>query len=136
MASDKVLRIGNDVYETLPDVVTYSSRWLVEMWERVGRPDSPLTDSGEKMMRVIIAVWEELYPKEAKKWYEERKNYQNSELPITEQIHKRTGRSLASYPYQVFMMMKVIFPNFKPGKRENCIKLVKKFPMLRMANRI
>lgn len=136
MPSDRVIKIKGEEYETVPEVASLTSLWLVEMWERLGRPDTPLSDAGGRMMNVIITVWEELYPDEAKKWTEERKDYKKAEMSPREQVRKHTGRSLASYPYPIFLMMSKLFPNFKPGNRENCIKLVRKFPMFQMANKV
>ena len=130
------MKIGDEEFEELPAIVTFTSKYMVDIWDKLGRPDSPLTDAGAKMMNVMIIAWEELYPEDAKKWYEERKSYKNSELSINEQVHKRTGRSLASYPYQIFMMMKTLFPKFKPGDRVQCMKLIRKFPIFKMANKV
>lgn len=87
-------------------------------------------------MRVLITVWEEMYPQDAKKWTEDRKQYRLNEMGITEQVHKHTGRSLASYPYVLFQMMKRIFPKFDLVKRENCMKMCVKYPMFQMANKV
>jgi hypothetical protein len=131
-----VIKIGNEEYEEVAPIVTASSKMLADTWEFLGKPESPLTDSGSKLMAAIIAVWEELYPADAKKWYSDRADYTRSELSINEQISKHTGRSLASYPFPVFQMMKKLFPTFKPGDRKSCIKLVAKFPMFKLANRV
>lgn len=130
-----VIKLGDEEFDTVPQVSLFASKELVDIWEQLGRPDTPLTESGEKLMKAIIVVWEELYPDDAREWTEVRKNYQANELTINEQVHKHTGRSLASYPYPVFMMMKRLFPKFEPNKRENCLKMVKKFPMFRFANK-
>jgi hypothetical protein len=122
-------------YEEVPTISLFASKELVNAWERLGRPDSPLTPSGERLMNVIVTVWEELYPQEVKKWTEDRKDYKLSELSITEQVHKHTGRSLASYPYFVFHAMKRLFPKFDAVKRENCLKMVRKYPMFKLANK-
>lgn len=82
----------------------------------------------------MISAWQDLYPIESKLWLEDRREYQETEKPISEQVSKRTGRSLASFPYPLFKMMKTMFPDFKPAERKNCIKMVKKWPMFRMAN--
>lgn len=131
-----VIKLGEDEFETVPEVSIFASKELVDIWERLGRPESPLTESGGKLMRAIVAVWEELYPEQVKHWIEDRKQYKINELTTREQVHQRTGRSLASYPYPVFMMMKKLFPKFKPVDRANCIKMVKKFPMFSMANKV
>src|SRR3990172_2380582 len=134
--TDKVIKIGGQEFEEISPTVTAASRMLADTWEFLGRPETPLSGPGEKLMAAIIAVWEELYPYEAKKWYRERGDYKVNELTITEQVHQHTGRSLASYPYPVFLMMKKLFPKFKPGDRESCMKLIKKFPMFKLVNRV
>lgn len=125
-----------DDYEEISPVFTATSSWLVDAWEKLDKPTTPLSDQGEKLMAVIIAAWEELSPKEAKKWYEDRKEYQVNELSTKEQVHHHTGRSLASYPFPIFQIMKTMFPEFDATKRENCIKMVKRFPIFRMANKV
>ena len=128
-------QVFKEEYEEVPQTAVLSSKWLVEAWERLGKPETPLTPSGQKMMAVIITTWEELYPEEAKEWHKSRDVYKRNELPISEQVHKRTGRSLASYPFFIFQVMRRVFPKFKPGDRDSCMKLIRVFPMFRFANR-
>lgn len=130
------IQIGKDTYDIPSDMVVITSKWLVDAWEHLGRPDTPLSDAGEKMLAIIIAAWEENCPEEAKAWHEARKDYKVNEMSTREQVHKHTGRSLASYPFMVYQAMRKLFPDFKPGDRQNCIKLVARFPMLRMANKV
>jgi hypothetical protein len=106
------------------------------MWERLGRPTTPFTPSGAKLMDIIIAIWEDGYPAQVRKWIADRKEYQNSELSLTEQVHRRSGRSLASFPMPVYKMMKTVFKGFNSTERENCMKMVRKWPQFRMANRV
>ena len=136
MTSDKVLKVNGEEFEEVSPTAQITSKWLVDAWEHLGRPETPLSESGEKMMAVLIAVWEELYPEEAKEWHASRSNYKKNELSIPEQIRKHTGRSLASYPFFIFQAMRKIFPTFKPGDRVSCMKLVRRFPMFRLANKI
>jgi hypothetical protein len=131
----KTIKIGNEEYEKIPEIHVLASYGLVDVWERLGKPDTPLSESGKKMVNAIVAVWEELYPQEAKEWTANRKDYKASELSIQEQVKQRTGRSLASYPFLVYQMMKRVFPNFDLSKRDNCMKLVTAFPMFLMANK-
>jgi len=123
-------------YEAVPPQAVASSKIIVDMWERLGKPTSPFTPAGEKLMNIIIATWEDGYPKQRREWLEERSDYQKAELSISEQVSKRTGRSLASYPLVVYSMMKKVFVGFDPAERKNCIKMVKKWPMFRLANRV
>jgi hypothetical protein len=65
-----------------------------------------------------------------------RAEYQKEELPISTQVARKTGRSLASYPLPIYNIMKKVFPGFDAAKRNNAIKMVKKWPIFRMANRV
>jgi hypothetical protein len=87
-------------------------------------------------MNIIIAIWEDGYPRQAREWYESRKEYQNNELSISTQVSRRTGRSLASYPMPIYNVMRRLFKGFDPAERNNCMKMVKKWRMFQMANKV
>lgn len=132
----KSIRLGSEVFDEIPQTAVQASKLLANTWVRLGRPNDPFTDSGKKIMNIIIAIWEDCYPLDAKIWYEERKIYQNNELSTREQVHKGTGRSLASYPYPIFQMIVTTFKGFDPAERKNCMKMVKEWPMFRFANKV
>lgn len=132
----KILKIGDEEYEEIPQEANAAARIIADMYIKLGRPQDPFTESGAKMMDIMIAVWEDLYPIDAKLWFEERKEYKNNEMSMTEQVRKHTGRSLASYPLPIYNMMKKVFRGFDPAERKNCMKMVKKWPMFQYANRV
>lgn len=108
---------------------------ILRMWEKLGCPEDMFSESGQKLMSVIIATWEDTFPNESAQWYQERKDYQNEELDIRQQVSGNTGRSLASYPYYIYSVMKIVFPKVKFGDRNTVLKLVKHYPMFRMARK-
>jgi hypothetical protein len=111
------------------------SHVISSLWDQLGKPDTPFSESGEKLMDLIIATWEDTFPKQHKQWIEERKLMHSSELSNREKIKKHTGRNLAAYPYYVYKMIKLVFPNFNFMERENQLKLVKKWPVFRMVEK-
>jgi len=123
-------------YEEVPKEAIIASKMLSDMYIRVGRPSTPLSETGAKVMNLIIAVWEDLYPIEVAQWLDERKSHLLSEMSISTQVSQRTGRSLASFPWPIYQMIKKLFPLFKVQDRNTCIKMVKKWPMFKFANRI
>lgn len=134
--SDPKLKKYLAEYEVIPPQAVASTQILMKMWESLGRPNTPFTPAGTKLMNIIIAIWEDGYPKQAREWYEERRDYQRAEKSITEQVHQHTGRSLASYPLPIYNLIKRLFKGFDPAERKNCMKMVKKWPMFRMANKV
>lgn len=131
-------KIDLSEYEEIPKTAVVLSKMLDDVYKQLGRPQSMFSDSGKKMMEVIISSWEDLYPAESRAWYEERKTYQKEELTINEQVAKKSGRSLASIPFYVFQMMRIFFPNerYVLSDRTKAIKFVRKYPMFRWVNRI
>lgn len=129
-------KINLDEYEIIPQSANIASKIITDMWIRLGRPKDPFSESGAKLLDLIIAIWQDMEPYESYKWFEDRKEYKNNEMSITSQVHNKTGRSLASYPYMVFQLMKAVFPDIKLADRQTVIKLVTKWPMFQMANRV
>jgi len=127
--------IDGKTYDSVPQEAVSASGLLASAYIKAGRPQTPFTKAGAKIMDVIIAIWHDLYPIESEIWYNERKEYKKNEKSITDQVHGRTGRSLASYPLPIYRVMGVVFPNFKPAERKNCLKMVKKWPLFRFANK-
>lgn len=125
-----------DKYDIIPSEAVVASRIIADTWIKLGKPQTPFSQSGAKMMDIIIAVWEDLYPLDRLMWYEERKNYKDKEMTISEQVSKKTGRSLASFPLPIYNMMKKVFKGFDAGDKKNCVKLIRQWPMFQMAVKI
>ena len=132
----KTVTINGEEYEIIPKASSAASRIISDFWVKLGQPPTPFTKNGQKLVDIMIAVWEDLYPVDAKIWYEERKEYQHNELSISQQVQRQTGRSLASYPMPLYQMLKKVFPEVDFGKRDVCIKFVKHWPQFRFANKV
>ena len=134
--SKREVTINGEVYDIPTKHASAITEAIVKTWERLGEPEDPFSRQGEKLMNVIIATWEDTYPQESREWYEMRKEYQVEELDISTQVNRQTGRSLASYPMYIYNILRIVFPNVKFADRDTCMKLVKKYPIFRMANKI
>lgn len=129
-------KLKDEEYEEIPQRAHMASVALVKAWERLGKPTTPFSKAGAELTDSVIKVWQRSYPKEAKEWLAMRAEYQEAELPISTQVSRKTGRSLASYPYPLYMMMKKLFPKVDIAHRDNAIKMVKKWPIFQMARKI
>lgn len=123
-------------YQEIPKEALVAADAIVDRWEKLGKPSTPFTKSGKEMVNFLIKVWEITHPIDYQTFLAERNDYQKSEKTLSEQVSQRTGRSLASYPMPIYRMMKKVFKGFDPAERKNCIKMVKIWPMFRMANRV
>lgn len=134
--SDKVVKIDGVEYEIPNRQAVAASKIAVEVYETLGRPTNVFSKSGTRMLQILISIWEDSYPEEAKQWHAEREAHKKAEMTIKEQVSKQTGRSLASYPLFLYKAMKLFFTDNKFSDRETVLKLVKRFPIFKMVNQI
>lgn len=126
---------GLGEYEEIPKEALLASQFLADKHIALGQPQTPFTPAGQKMMDSIIKVWEILYPLDYETFMAERRDYKKNEMSISEQVHQKTGRSLASYPLPIYKMMKRIFKGFDSAKRENCMRMIRLWPIFQFANK-
>lgn len=112
------------------------SHVIATVWDELGRPETPLSSQGEKLMEVILSTWQDTHPDQYKEWAKIREEHLSAEMSIQEQVKKKTGRTLASYPEFVFHIMRRVFPQFSFSDRENVLKLVKKYPIFRFVEKV
>lgn len=124
----------NDVmYELPPDQAVIITEYFMRVWEKLGKPSDPLSRTGMAMVDSVILAYEKTFPEEWHQWLENRKEYQDNELTLHEQIN--TGRSLASYPLFIYNALKRLFPNTDFSNREFVLKFIKLYPAFRFANK-
>lgn len=129
------MKIAGEEYDVIDPTAVQASKIIVDMWIVLGKPKDPFSQAGKKVMDLIISVWEDMCPEDRIQWYKDRGLYKSSEKTIQEQVKQKTGRSLASYPYLIFMLMRTVFKGFDPAERKNCMKMVKIWPMFLFANK-
>lgn len=135
MDTVKTPSVDNELME-VPKSALLASKYLSDFYFQIGKPDSPLTPTGQKVMAVIEAIWTELYPLDAKTWSNDMTEYKNAELSTRQQVAQNTGRSLASVPLPIYQMMTKVFKDYKLDSREDWMKFLKTFPQYRAANKL
>ena len=130
----KSIKIDDEGYDVPTETAIYLSAYLAKAWEKLGKPDDIFSESGKKLLRVIISSYEDLFPEEYKLWRNEIDDYRKREMSIKEQVRKHTGRSLASIPLYINEMIKIFYSNKQD--RKFWIKLMKIFPELQVTNKV
>ena len=133
---NKNVSIDGEDYEVLPEVVNEALAAILFTWDTLGRPKTVFSDAGEKLMTVIISTWRDLYPRESDDWIEARKEYKLHEKTLREQVRSHSGRSLASIPLYIYKIMKQIFTDDKVQDSKYYQRLVKRYNIFQMANRV
>lgn len=120
-------------YELPPKEAVMITEYFMRVWEKLGRPSDPLTRTGQAMVDAVILAYEKTYPNEWHQWLENRKEYQDNELTLHEQL--QTGRSLASYPVFIYNSLKRLFPNTDFSDRDFVFKFIKLYPAFRVCGK-
>lgn len=131
-----VFKLGNEEFEQIPTTAIAASKWLTDIYIKLGRPDDPLSEKGEHMMNAIVNVWEFLDPKSAKQRRASIQEYRDTELDVKEQVKQGTGRNVASLPTPVYHLMGKFFPQFKLDNRDNFMRLTKRYPYFRVTGHL
>lgn len=132
----RVFKIDGEEFEAIQGPAVTLSKWLVDSYKRLGSPDDPFSEQGERVMNMIVHAWEYLDPRGARERRESIKEYRDNELSNAEKVKRATGRNIASVPTPVYHLMKKFFPQFKLDNRDNFIKLVKKYPYFQVTEKI
>lgn len=132
----KTIEIEGELYDVIPDVLNEAANYLMIAYKDLGQPTTVFSEAGEKMLKVIFATWQDIFPRESKQWIKNRERYKKSEKSIKEQVKEHTGRNLASIPLYVYKMMGKFFTDDEDQNRDYYLKLAAKFPEFRLANRV
>ena len=122
-----------DDFETPTKQAVIISNILSKAWSAFGQPTTVMSESGKKLMTVVIAAWEDSYPVEANTWKNQRSEELLNERTIKESI-KAGGHNSAAYPCWVFQMRTAAFPQECFAKKETKNYLIKNFPVFRTSN--
>ena len=136
MSNTRTIKVDGEVYDIPTKQAVSVTNAIAISWKELGKPQDPFSESGEKLMKIIIATWEDTYPQLSKQWYEDRQETVKSQLTSKEQVHQKTGRQLASYPMYIYQIIKKVFPNIKLSDRKTTLKMVKHYPMFKLVENV
>lgn len=130
------VQVGEDTYDVPTAARLLYAEYITRVWEKLGCPRTIYSDAGKKLVEALIYGWEKTYVQDAVARRIERAEYQANEMEIKDQVRKETGRSLASIPTMILFLMRRLFSEDMPFKREWHIYLVQHFDFFRYANKI
>lgn len=122
------------VYEPVTKMGTAMTKFLMTVWEKLGKPEDASTDAGWKMIEAIIKVWTVSFPDESQDTITANKDQRDVERTAHEAVKADGGYFSASYPPRLYHMLKACLPK----QRLNDKKFIKKFtglyPMFKATN--
>ena len=130
-------KIGDDVYETVPDEVRIAVEYLVRLKDKFGIPEE--AELGESNGTILIyaaeifKVWAALYPKEHYEFIRNTEFELKYERPVKDAI-KAGGYSPIAYPARLDGLYHILLPKIKTQDKRFWRPLLKTIPELRRTN--
>jgi len=121
------------VYEQVSTELAAMTKFLNDVWEKVGKPDDCSTEAGWAVMKACVKAWESFYPEEAADWMHDRDIDLKNERSL--QAHaKGFGYNMAGFPPTLYQMLKILLPGQDLKERKFLKRLTHDFPLFKTTN--
>jgi hypothetical protein len=131
--STQTFELNGEEYEIPTRQATAIAGLLARTWSQLGKPETVISESGKKLMTVVISAWEDSFPLEVDTWKNQRQEELLNERSLKEST-KQGGMNTATYPYWLFQMMRWAFPKERWAKPEVVSYLLDNFPVFKTSN--
>lgn len=113
---------------------TAVAKALIEIWEKIGRPEDFNSLAGKKMLEEIARVYEYFFRREYLDFIYDRNIDLKYEKPIEQLVKENHGITPISYPPTLFNLIKAIFPDVNLASRETQRIMFEVIPYLKTTN--
>jgi hypothetical protein len=100
------------VYEQASPETTAIATGLMKIWEKLGKPDDPMSATGFLVIDNIVQVWLRFYSDELEQFTKDIKQELTVERSVRES-NKQGGYFMISYPPHLYQLLKAMFPDIK-----------------------
>ena len=120
-------------YEPISKEAAAMTKFLYEVWEKLGKPDDCSTEAGWTMVDSIIKAWSKSYPQEVSDLITENKEALSAERSVSQSVSKGGIFALA-YPERLFQLLKVLLPKQHLNDKEFYTKFIRRYPIFKTSN--
>jgi hypothetical protein len=121
------------VYEQVSKELAALTRYLDEVWNRVGRPNDCSSESGWTVVKAMVRGWENFYSDEVKAWKYDRTNDLLNERSLSD-LSSGIGYNIATYPPTLYQMFKIMLPDQDLKDKKFLKRLTSDFPVFKSTN--
>ena len=121
-------------YEQVTRNGTAIAKALMEIWERIGKPEDYTTTAGKKLLAELANVFMHFYPAEYADFLHDRAIDLKYEKPLYQLSHENHGITPISYPPTLFKLIKAMFPQAQLGTKETQRIMFEVIPWLKTTN--
>jgi hypothetical protein len=120
-----------DLYDAPSEEELLTITFLDRLANKLGNPPDLTTEAGLKLMDAVIGVWQKHFTQESKDWIHDRALDMANEKSLSYLAsNKSAGYNPATYPPQLFKLIKTMFPDLKLQNRKVFMKLIQIYPNL------
>ena len=109
------------------------AKGLIEVWEKMGRPDDVSVSSGWIVLDQIVAVWQKAFTAEAEAWRLDRRDDLDVERSVQAHL-KGGGYNPITYPPSLYQMIKALLPGIKLNDKKFQKALANRHPLFKTTN--
>lgn len=120
-------------YEEVTKLGTAYAQGLMNVWEKLGRPEDVSVPTGWIMIDQIVAVWQKAFPQEVADWLHDKQIDLSTEKSL-DQLLKGQGYNPLAYPPTFFQMMKAMLPDLKLSNKKFQRELIQRHPIFKTTN--
>jgi len=110
------------------------TKGLMEIWERLGRPDDCSTEAGWRMLDQIVNCWTVNFPHEVAGWQHDRQIDLDNEILLSDLVKKGGGYNPVTYAPRLFRLIVALLPNQKLTDKDFQRKLVARHGLFKSTN--
>lgn len=121
-------------YEPVSKDGTALTEGLMQIWEKLGRPEDCSTNSGWIMLDQIVNCWTLYFPHEVADWIHDRALDLQNEITLQQLVKKDGGYNPITYPPTFFQLTKALLPQLKLTDKKFQRKLSNRHPMFKSTN--
>lgn len=126
------IKVDNQIFEIVPDEARLAAEYIHKVWIGSGRPNRLEGESAWKVMDSLFQIWGACFPQELLDFKQTIQEDQALERSVHDANKADGGYFPISYPMRLMQFMKVYFPNERFQDHNLILKLVRRYPMLKV----
>lgn len=123
----------DDIYEPVTKEGAALTKYLVLVWERLGKPLDCSVATGWVMMDSIINIWKQSFPDEFEMFLDELSDDREAERTVHEAV-KGGGYIPMSIPTRLYQLIKTLLPQQKLNDRKFIKAMINRYPFMKATN--
>lgn len=126
------IKVDDQLFEIVPDEARLAAEYIHKVWVAAGRPNMLEGESAWKVMDSLMQIWGACFPQELQDFKASLQDSQSIERSVHDANKQDGGYFPISYPMRLMQFMKVYFPNERFQDHKLILKIIRRYPLLKV----